>query len=113
MANALGNGLLNAAYWSKVMQEVRYKDLVAMAIASVELRSTLKDGDTVHKPYRSAVTGQAYTKGTAFTVQDISGTDDTLVVNIARIVPFYLDDVKNIFHFLTGKLRSSVCVFAQ
>jgi len=48
MANSLGNGLLNAAYWAKVMQEVRYKDLVAMAIASVELRSTLKDGDTVN-----------------------------------------------------------------
>jgi len=48
MANSLGNGLLNAAYWSKVMQEVRYKELVAMAIANVELRSQLKDGDTVN-----------------------------------------------------------------
>ena len=96
MANALGNGLLNAAYWSKVMQEVRYKELVAMAIASVELRSVLKDGDTVHKPYRSQIGGQAYTKGTAFVVQDISGVDDTLVVDTARIVPFYLDDVDSI-----------------
>lgn len=96
MANLLGNGLLNAAYWSKVMQEVRYKELVAMAITKVELRSTLKDGDTVHQPYRSTIVGQAYTKGTAFTVQDISATDDTLVVNISRVVPFYLDDVDSI-----------------
>jgi hypothetical protein len=113
MANSLGNGLLNAAYWSKVMQEVRYKELVAMAITKVELRSTLKDGDTVHEPYRSTIVGQSYTKGTAFTVQDISATDDTLVVNISRVVPFYLDDVKNIFRSLAGKLRSDVCVFAQ
>jgi len=96
MANSLGNGLLNAAYWSKVMQEVRYKELVAMAIANVELRSTLKNGDTVHKPYRSAVAGQSYSKGTAFSVQDISATDDTLVVNTARVAPFYLDDVDSV-----------------
>jgi hypothetical protein len=96
MANSLGNGLLNKAFWSKVMQEVRYKELVAMKIANVELRALLKNGDVVHKPYRSTVRGQAYTKGTAFTVQDISATDDTLTVNVIRVAPFYLDDVDSI-----------------
>ena len=80
MANSLGNGLLNKAFWTKVMQEVRRKELVAMKIANVELRKLVKSGDTVHKPYRSAVYGQSYSKGTAFTVQDISATDETLVI---------------------------------
>jgi len=96
MANSLGNGVLNAQFWTKVMQEVRYVELVAMKIAKVELRKLLKSGDTVHKPYRSTVYGSSYTKGTAFSVQDISATDETLVVNTTRVVPFYLDDVDKI-----------------
>lgn len=91
MSNTLQT--LNASYWTKVMQEVRYKELVAMAIANVDLKPLLKNGETVHKPYRSQVRGQSYSKGTAFTVQDISSTDDTLTVNTFRVVPFYLDDV--------------------
>jgi len=96
MANSLGNGLLNAQFWTKVMQDVRYKDLVAMKIADVSMRKMLKSGDTIHKPYRSTLGGQAYTKGSDFTVQDISATDDTLVANIFRVAPFYIDDVDKV-----------------
>lgn len=111
MANVLGNGRLNAAYWSKVMQEVRYKDLVAMAICNVELRALLKNGDTVHKPYRSKIRGQAYTKGTAVTIQDISATDETLLVDTTRVAPFYLDDVDAIQNsFKTADDFSADCM---
>lgn len=96
MANALGNGLLNKAYWSKKMQEYRKKKLVAMAICDTSEKAGLSTGDTIHKPYSSDVVGQSYTKGTAFKVQDISATDDTLTVNVARIAPFYIDDVDKI-----------------
>lgn len=96
MSNGLGNGLLNKAYWSKKMQEYRKKKLVAMAICDTSEKAGLSSGDTIHKPYSSDVVGQAYTKGTAFTVQDVSATDDTLVVNTARIAPFYIDDVDKI-----------------
>lgn len=96
MANALGNGLLNKAYWSKKMQEYRKKKLVAMAICDTSEKDGLSTGDTIHKPYSSDVVGQSYTKGTAFKVQDISATDDTLIVNVARIAPFYIDDVDKI-----------------
>jgi len=96
MANALGNGLLNKAYWSKKMQEYRKKKLVAMALCDVSEKSGLSSGDTIHKPYSSDVVGQSYTKGTAFTVQDVSATDDTLVISTARVAPFYIDDVDKI-----------------
>lgn len=96
MANSLGNGLLNKAYWSKKMQEYRKKKLVAMALCDVSEKSGLSSGDTIHKPYSSDVVGQSYTKGTAFTVQDVSATDDTLVISTARVAPFYIDDVDKI-----------------
>ena len=62
-------------------------------IANFEERATLKDGDTVHRPYRSALVAQTYTRNTAVTVQDITATDESLVVNTAKIVPFYVDDL--------------------
>jgi hypothetical protein len=96
MSNSLGNGLLNKAYWSKKMQEYRKKNLVAMALCDVSEKAGLSSGDTIHRPYSSDVVGQSYTKGTAFTVQDVSATDDTLTVSTARVAPFYIDDVDKI-----------------
>lgn len=85
----------------------RKKNLVAMAICDTSEKSGLSSGDTIHKPYSSEVVGQAYTKGTPFTVQDVSAVDDTLTVNVVRVTPFYIDDVKNLFSLL-----KNVCVFA-
>jgi hypothetical protein len=39
---------------------------------------------------------QTYTKGTDITVQDVSGTDEYLVVDTAKVVPFYVDDIDKI-----------------
>ena len=49
-----------------------------------------------HKPYRSHLMAKTYTKGTDITVQDVSGTDDTLTVDTAKVVPFYIDDLDKI-----------------
>jgi hypothetical protein len=94
MANSLT--ALNKAIWAKKMQIVRYKELVAMAITNNELRDSLKDGDTAHRPYRSPISGQTYTKGTDVSLQDVSATDETLVVNTAKVAPFYVDSVDEI-----------------
>lgn len=67
-----------------------------MAIANVELRALLSDGDTAHKPYRSKMLAQTYTKGTAVTIQDVTSTDETLSVDTAKVVPFYVDDIDRI-----------------
>lgn len=94
MANTLT--ALNKEVWTRKMQEKLEKDLVAMAIANTDLRSLLNDGDTIHKPFRSNLRAQDYTKGTAVTIDDVTATDETLVVNTTKVVAFYVDDIDKI-----------------
>ena len=91
MANSLTG--FNPEYWSKRMQIIRHKESVYKAIGNMEERAQLKNGDTAHRPYRSRMRVQTYTKGTAVTPQDVTATDESLVVDQTRIVPFYVDDV--------------------
>lgn len=91
MANNLAAGF--KAYWSRRMQRKMNKIDVFRAIASFEEEAQLKKGDRVHRPYRSELTPQDYTRGTAFSVQDIETTDEYLVVDQAKVIPFYVDDL--------------------
>lgn len=75
------------------MQRKYYKENVFPVIANMEEQAVLKQGDTVHRPYRSAVNAQAYTRGSSVTIQDISNTDEYLQVATAEVVPFYVDDL--------------------
>lgn len=94
MANSLT--ALNKEVWTRMMQEKLEKELVAMAIANTSLKSLLNDGDTIHKPYRSNLKTQDYTKGTAVTIDDVTATDETLVVNTTKVVAFYIDDIDKV-----------------
>lgn len=94
MANAVT--AMAAEYWSKRMQIVREKTTIFRKLANYEERAVLKNGDIVHRPYRSGMHVQTYSKGTAVTVQDISATDEYLTVDQAKIVPFYVDDIDQI-----------------
>lgn len=96
MANSLSASF--PAYWSRRMQRKHYKSDVFRAIASFEEQKTLQKGDTVHRPYRSDLVVQTYTRGTAVTVQDLTDTDQSLAVNQAKIVPFYVDDLDALQH---------------
>lgn len=80
------------------MQMKHEKTDVFRAIVSMEERATLKKGDTVHRPYRSAISVQTYTRGTAFTVQDLTDTDESLQVSVSKIAPFYVDDLDALQH---------------
>jgi len=62
-------------------------------IASFEEQATLKHGDVVHRPYRSSIKPQSYTRGTAVTIRDLTNTDESLTVGTAKVVPFYVDDL--------------------
>jgi len=75
------------------MQVTHHKVDVFRAISNFEEQSNLKEGDTVNRPYRSKMVGQTYTRGTAFTVRDISKTNEQLVVQTAKVAPFYVDDL--------------------
>ena len=73
------------------MQDIREKKSVYVALANMELRSLLKDGDTVNKPYRSDMYAQDYVKGTDISFQDISSTNEKLEVTTKKIIPFYVN----------------------
>jgi hypothetical protein len=92
MANSLNNTTFQQ-FWSRRMQRKHAKEAVYRAIASFEEQTLLKQGDTVHRPYRSAIIGQTYTRGVAVTIQNLTNTDETLVVSTAEVFPFYIDDL--------------------
>lgn len=92
MSNSLNNTAFQQ-FWARRMQMKNNKASVYPAIVSVEAQAELKQGDTYHKPYRSTVKAQAYTRGTAVTIQDLTNTDETLTVGTAEVVPFYIDDL--------------------
>lgn len=94
MANDLDPSILE--YWSRRMQRKHHKKDVFRAFASFEEQEHLKEGDTAHRPYRSTLVAQDYTRNGTFTVQDISTTDDYLTVNKCKVVPFYVDDLDEI-----------------
>lgn len=95
MANSLT--AFNPEYWSKEMQRIFFKENIALPLANTELREYLRDGDTLHKPYRSYLAAQNYTKGTDIsTFNDLTATDEYLTVDTTKVVPFYVDDLDKI-----------------
>lgn len=84
-------------YWANEMQGVFHRENVAIALANTELRDVLVNGTVVHKPYRSSLVGQTYSKGTDIsTFNDLTATDEYLTVNQAKVVPFYVDELDRI-----------------
>lgn len=92
MTNSLNNTTFQQ-FWSRRMQRKHAKEAVYRAITSFEEQTLLKQGDTVHRPYRSAIVGQTYTRGSTVTIQSLTNTDETLVVSTAQVFPFYIDDL--------------------
>ena len=86
--------VFNQQHWAPEMQMTYFKENVARAIANEELRDVLVDGTRVHKPYRSSLKAQDYTKGTPIsTFNDLGGADEYLDVDTVKIVPMYVDDL--------------------
>lgn len=96
MTNSLSASF--AAYWSRRMQATNYRTAVYIPIVSMEEQDTLKKGNVVHRPYRSTLYPRAYSRGTAVTIRDITDTDESLTVDTAEVVPFYVDDLDALQH---------------
>ncbi len=94
MANDLTN--FNPELWSTRIQYLLEKNLVGGMISSIEEQSTLKFGDRVHRPYHTDPYPQTYTKGTAYTEQDIETTDEYLDVDTTKVIPLYVDYIDEI-----------------
>jgi len=80
-------------FWARQMQVIFFKENVAIALANTDFREILNAGDTLNKPYRSHLVVKTYTKATDIVSQDVSGTNEQLSVNTAKVVPFYVDDI--------------------
>ena len=91
MANNLD--AFSPEYRSARTQRLLKKKLIAREIASMEEQAVLRDGDMVHRPYYSDVVVNNYTKGTDVTVQDVSATDEYLVVNKSKEATVYIDEI--------------------
>lgn len=78
------------------MQIVRIDEAIFEAVGNMEERESLRKGDTVHRPYRSRQWVRDYTKGTDITVTDVSATDESLVIDQSKLVPFYFDDIDDV-----------------
>lgn len=94
MSNSLSASF--AKYWSKRMQIKHYKTDVYRAFVSMEEQATLEKGDTVHRPYRSALTVNDLGSQGQYTRQDITDTDESLVIDKEKEVTFYIRKIDEI-----------------
>lgn len=83
-------------YWAKEMQTVFYKNNVAKPLVDMSFQSTLSNGDTLHRPHRSAVEIDTYSPGTDITMDEATDTDETLVVNGKYAAGMYIDEFDQI-----------------
>jgi hypothetical protein len=82
------------SYWSDLMQVPLRKSLVSEEVADTQFDAKLKKGDTVHYPYLGETASQAYSPGSEITAQDVTATDEMLVVDTMRTVPNYVEDIE-------------------
>ena len=80
-------------YWSARTQRLLKKKLIAREIANMEEQALLRDWDMVHRPYYSDVVVNNYTKGTDVTIQDVTATDEYLLVNTSKEASIYIDEI--------------------
>lgn len=78
------------------MQIKHYKTDVYRAFVNMEEQATLEKGDTVHRPYRSALTVNDLGSQGQYTRQDITDTDESLVIDKEKEVTFYIRKIDEI-----------------
>lgn len=87
---------MSPTYWSRRMGRKLYKTNVYRSLASFEEEATLYNGQIVDRPYRSDISVENYTKGTALSAQDLTATSDQLTVSTVKALLMYIDDIDKI-----------------
>lgn len=82
--------------WAREQQEVFYKTNVGVKIADMSFNSSMRSGDTLNRPYRSSTEVQVYTRGTDITIDDLTDTNEQLVVDKQYANGFYVDEFDRI-----------------
>jgi hypothetical protein len=107
---------LNPQNWSDMLQENLHKELVAMKVADVKLKSKLTSGTQVHFPMFGALSTTAYVKGADVTVQALDSTDEYLTVDQQWESSFYLDTVdqrQNLYSAMEAGVREATDAIKQ
>lgn len=102
---AIDTSALVPAIWSARMQIPLTKSLVALEVCSTDLQAELKVGDTIHKGYMGVLSAVTYTPGNALTAQNYTATDDTILVQTMKAVPFYVNHLRTLGETLLIKFR--------
>ena len=79
-------------YWSRRMQLKLKKTKVYRMIANFEEVGTLKNGDTVHRPYRGSLAVNELGSEGSYTRQTISDSDEYLTIDQKPEVSFYIQE---------------------
>ena len=90
MANTLSANF--EEFWSRRLQRVSEKIATFRKITSLEEASTLKKGDTVHRPYMGALVANTLGATGAYTRQDIGTTDESMTVGDPVETTYYVQD---------------------
>jgi len=83
-------------YWSRRMQALLSRTMVARMVANFEEQVGLRDGDVVNRPYHSDFNANTYTKGSSVTIQDVSTTNEYISIDQTKEVSFYIDEIDKI-----------------
>lgn len=86
------------AVWDDTYQLVHYKQPVYRALADLKIAAVLKKGDTFHRDYTSDLVVNDMGADGSYSPQALTDTDETLVINKAKEVSFYikeLDELQN------------------
>lgn len=79
--------------WSMDYQDIAEKTNVFSSIANFRYESLLEVGDTVNRPYMSEIVVNSLGSEGQYTRQDISSTNETLVVTEEKEATFYIKDI--------------------
>lgn len=115
MANSISAGIKEV--WDVQYQVTHHKIPVYPAISNFRLQPQLEKGDTVHREYRTALVANDMASDGGYTRQDITDTDETLVINYEKEASFYVKKLDEIQNHLPVAMKhaydASVAIFNQ
>jgi len=98
---------LNPEVWKRDVQDYLNAMLILEKIANKRCEEYLTAGDQVNFPYVTDVRLQNYTPGTELTIDPITATQDSLVIDQSKAATFYIDpqQVKQALANYAAKLK--------
>lgn len=101
-------------YWAKVAQEIYQPKAIYRQVASFRAEPIMKNGDVFHRVLPSVVPIQPYQRYSTMTPSSISGTDQSLTVNLENAFIFQVDDLDQVqANLALGPTYSSTAIIGM